>query len=911
MDPNPFTRRAFRWPWRSRSEVRAEVDEELRGHLEMRTEALVSRGLPPEEARRQAIDEFGDLAYTRQYCIEQGTRKEERRRRKLMLDELRQDVVIGCRRLWKTRLVAGAALVTLALGIGANTAVFSLVNAALLRPLPYRDADRLVLYYEGIPKAGLPKMGVSPPDFLDFARDQRTSAGLAIFQNNGAELGGDGNPERIVVSRVSPALFRVLGRKAALGRTFADDEDHPGADIVVLSHGLWQRHFGARRDVVGRAVILDRRPYVILGVMPPDFHFPLAGLPSGNDHAADAWIPFAYTAEERQARGMMYRNGVVGRLKPGATFEQARAELPVLLSRTFSDYPAELKNIGLALDGQVVPLVTEVTGDIRLPLLVLLASVGLVLLVACANVANLLLSRAAAREHEMAVMAALGASRGRLRQMLLTESAILGLASGVVGLAIAWAVTKAAPLALPDRLARLGDISPDVRVLAFTFAVSLVTALLFGLIPAGITSRPELQSALGSAGRGLAGGRRRRMLQQTLVVVTVGLSVVLLVGAGLLARSFGALLATDAGIRADHVLTATVPLPAKAYERAESIRAFFDRAIDGLRRMPGVQFAAASSDLPLDGREHLAFTPESSPVERARLPRSVAVTWPLGSYFQAHGIRLLAGRLFTAQDREGSQRVAVVSESFARYVWPGMDPIGKRIKWGMRASSLPWLTVVGVVGDVKDAALDAEAAIHAYEPYSQLGAEWLTRQNDFFRTMSISLRTTIDPRVLAGPLRREVNAIDPALAMSDVTTMDDRVAAAMGPQRLSAVLMLAFAGAALLMAAVGLYGVLAYGVAQRRREIGVRLALGARPREVVSLIARQGFVLTGLGLAIGLPCAFALARFMSALLYRTRTSDPVTLAGVPLVLGAVALLACYLPARRASRIDPVQALRTE
>jgi predicted permease len=890
--------------------VCAEVDEELRFHLDMRVEELTARGMPVEEARREATWHFGDLAYTRQYCVEQGARKEGRVRRTVMLDELRQDVAIGCRRLWKTRGVAGVALLTLAIGIGANTAVFSLVNAALLRPLPYADPDRLVVYYEGLPKAGIPKISFSPADYLDFARDQRTSSAFGIFQNNESELGGDGTPERIMVTRVSPSVFDILGVQAAVGRTFQAGDDRPGADICVLSYALWQRRFGARGDMLGRPVTIDRRPHVVVGIMPPRFYFPLAGL-HANNRRADIWVPFAFAPIERQARGMLYRNGVIARLKAGVTLDEARAEVPVLVKRAWAAYPVEFHNMGFQIEAQVQSLRGEITGDIRQALVVLLAAVGLVLLVACANVANLLLSRAAAREHEVVVMSALGASGGRLRQMLLTESGILGLAAGAVGLFLAWIVTDAAPAALPERLASLGDITPDWRVAAFTLTVSVVTALAFGLVPASATARPDLQSALRTMGRSTTSGRHRRLIQHTLVVVTVTLSVVLLVGAGLLARSFAALVSTDVGVRTDHVLTATVSLPASAYREGARIRGFYQQAVERLQALPGVSIAAASTDLPLAGREHLAFTPDGSPVERTRLPQGVAVTWPLGDYFRAHGILLKRGRLFTDVDREGSEPVVIVNESFARRVWPGDDVIGKRIKWGLPESPTPWSRIVGIVADVKTDALDADAEIHVYEPFAQLPAETLAETGDFFRTMSVTLRTATDPRTFGEPLRREIASLDPALALSEVMTMEERVAAASGPERLSAMLMLGFAGAALLMAAIGIYGILAYTVAQRTREIGVRVALGAQQQDVLTLVARQGLTLTFIGLAAGIVSSLALTRFMIGLLYRTAPQDPWTLGAAGAVLISIAALACYLPARRAARIDPVQALRTE
>ena len=913
MDPNPFRRRTFRWPWRPDDRVRLDVDEELRFHLDMRTDELRRAGLPPEAARREAVARFGDVAATRRVCIDQDRRSEVGRRRRIMFEEFRGDVAVGCRRLWKARAVAFAAVLTLALGIGANTAVFSLVNAALLRPLPYQDDGRLVVYFEGIPGAGRPKMGVSPPDYLDFARDQRTSDGLGIFVSERAELAAAGAAERVTATRVSHTLFPILGAHAALGRTFTQDDDRPRADVVILSHAMWQRAFAGRPDIIGRTVTLDRRPHVIVGVMPRQFQFPLAGL-AFNGRPGDVWVPYGMTDEERESRGGFFRNGVIGRLRPNVTIEQARAELPVLIARTLAGYPADVRGAlegmkGGGLTGTVVPLRDEIVGGIRLPLLLLMAAVTLVLLIACANVANLLLSRAATREREVVVMAALGASAGRLRRMLLTESLVLACAGGTAGLAVAWAVMKAAPLALPDRLASLGDVSPDLTVLGFTLVLSVLTAFVFGLVPAAAAARVDLQQALRTTSRHATGSRTRALFQQGLVVGTVALSALLLVGAGLLLRSMVSLLGTEVGSRTDHVLTATVTLPEAVYGDAARVRAFERSLLERTRALPDVQHASVSSDIPLASSDSLAFTPEVSPLTRTGVTLATAGTWPHGDFFQAHGIPLRRGRFFTDLDRAGGARVLIVSESFARRVWPGEEPLGKRIKWGIPRSDTPWMTVVGVVGDVKEAALDADADLHAYEPWEQVEDARLDRS--FFRTMTVSARTGGDPASLAEPLRAAIRELDPALGVSDLRTMDDRVAAETAPRRTSAALMAGFAGLALLMAVVGLYGVLAYGVSQRAREIGVRVALGASYGDIVAPVVRQGLRLTALGLVLGMGAAFGVARLIGSVLYRTEPHDLTTLVAVPTLLGTVGLLASYLPARRAARIDPVITLRVE
>jgi predicted permease len=905
---DPARRRHFRFPWRTRAEVQAEVDEELAFHLSMRMLEFEAQGVPRDEARREAMDRFGDLQYTRKYCVSQGKRKEEHARRKTMLDEFRQDVTIGCRRLWKARGFSLVAVLTLALGIGANVAVFSLVNSALLRALPYADPSRLVILSEGIPKADLPKIPFSPPDYLDFARDQRSFETLAAFLNLDLEMGGSQIPRRIVAARVTSGLFPTLGVPPAIGRWFTADEDRRGASLVVLSHTTWRRDLGGRRDVIGATVTLDRRPYEVIGVMPATFQFPPPGV-QHNDTPADLWLPMSFTPAEREARGSFFRNGVIGRMRRGVSIEQVRAELPVLTDRTWQGYPLEIKNAGLSLTATAAPLQEEVVGDVRAPLLVLLAAVGLVLLVACANVAGLFLSRAASREHEMTVMAALGASRQRLRQMLLTESLMLGLLSGLAGTLLAWWVTSVAPAAVPDALGRLADSSLDLRVISFAVTLSVTAAVLLGLAPMATTVRVELQDAL-RATSGTLAASRRRMLQQGLVVGTVALAVVLLVGAGLLGRSFAALVQTDVGVRTEGVLTASFSLPLQAYENGNRVKGFVGQLVERLQTLPGVRAGAVSSDLPLAGREHRAFTPDGSPFSFSRLPRTVTVTWVTAGHFRALGIPLERGRLFTSLDREDGEPTVIVSSALARRVWPGLDPIGKRLKWGIPESTTPWMTVVGVVGDVKDGGIEDEPTIHVYQALAQAREELFAEgAGALLRTLCVTVRSSADPLTLVEPIGRAVADLDPALPLTDVRTMTERVAATRASRRFSLALMAVFGAGALLMAAIGIYGLLAYGVAQRTREFGVRLALGANGMDIVALVARQGLRLMTVGLVIGLFVALALTRFMASLLYQTEPSDPWTFAAVPVVLVAIALVACYLPARRAARIEPVRALR--
>jgi predicted permease len=904
----------FKFSWRRREDVRADVDEELQFHLEMRTRELVAKGHSPSEARAEALRQFGDVGFTRRYCIAQDERKEDRVRRLIILDELAQDIRFALRRIRKSPGFAVVTIATLALGIGANTAVFTLVNAVLLRPLPYHDPDRLVFVYEGFPNAGLPLVTMSAPDIIDLQRIQRSYDGIGVYRTGEYELGGTGSdPERVTGSRISAGMLPLVGIQPALGRRFTAAEDRPGSAVVILSDALWRRRFGARSDVIGTTVVIDRQPHEVIGVMPRGLEFPPIGA-RFNGQPADILLPIAFTGFELEARGMMFNNSVIGRLKPGVSLEQARAELPALTNGITAGYPAALlQNSGIRLVMQIAPLHDEVVGNVRAPLLVLLGSVGLVLLIACANIANLFVGRAAARDHEMTVRVALGASRLRLRKMLLTESLILALAGGTAGYLLAWWATDALPRLLPASLAQLRQAQPDGRVLAFTMAASLLTAVLFGLAPLATRFRSALQQSLRESGGAVTMGRARQLTQKVLVVTTVTLAAVLLVAAGLLLRSFSALLRTDLGFRPESVLTATVSLPASSYD-GERVRGFYTGLLERVRALPGVATAGLGNDLPLAGFERRAFTPEHSPLAGGP-PRSLSVTWIADDYFGTLGIRLRSGRLFTPTDeRVGADRVVIISEGLSREIWPGVDPIGKRLKWGIAESRAPWLTVVGVVADVPEARVDAEPTIHAYVPLMTIPAEIISEERTgiaMFHTASVVVRSRIDPASLAGPIREEIRRLDPALAISDVSTMTSRVAGALAPQRLSTMLLAVFAAAALLMASIGLYGVLAYSVAQRTREIGVRIALGAKRNDVLKLVAGQGLKLTALGLALGLMAAFAWARVMTSLLYNTTPRDAVTFLTVPLVIGGVALAASYLPARRASRVDPIRALRVE
>jgi putative ABC transport system permease protein len=828
----------------------------------------------------------------------------------LLLD-LRQ----AARVLAKAPTFTAVTVATLALGIGANTAIFSLVDAVLLRPLGFAAAERLVTIHEGIPEAELPKLPMSAPDLLDLQGYQRSFDGVAAFRNQEVEVSGGGEPERLTAARVSASLLPLLGTSPARGRAFTAAEDAPGQDVAILSDRLWRRRFGGNLSAVGGKILIDRRPYTVVGVMPRDFEFPRRGM-TYNGQPAEVFLPIAFTPPERRARGMMFNNSVVARLRPGVALAAAQAELDLLAGRIRDNYPAELKSSPYHLLLKATPLREEISGAVERPLLILLGAVGLVLLVACANVANLVLSHAASRRREIGMRAALGAGRRRLFQMMAAESLLLAAAGGALGLALGQWALAAMPRVVAEGLPGVARVALDGRVLAFAAALSAATALAFGVLPlVGLTRNGR--RGLGSLYGALAGGRStsepaRHRVQGALVVSTVGLACVLLAGAGLLVRSFANLLASDPGFRPQRVLTMVASLPPEGYPTAASIRTFQGEAARRLAALPGVRAASLSSDLPtvLDG-ERRAFTPEGTPAA-AGVPPSLALTWVHGDYFGTFGIAVERGRAFTAQEMEENRRVVMVSESIARQFWPGQDPIGKRLKWGIAASEAPWLTIVGVVADVTEGALGTAPSLHAYEPYGQVRDEALADTvTGLWRRIHVAVLAPGDPAALAGQVRAEISRLDPALAVAGVATMEQRLADTVAPQRFSTLLLGAFAAGALLLAAIGLYGVLAAAVAQRTREIGVRMALGAAPGRVLGLVVRQGMTLVGAGLLLGLAAALALTRVMASLLYGTTPRDPWAFAAGPVVLAVVAAVACWLPARRAAGVDPVVALRQE
>jgi predicted permease len=799
-------------------------------------------------------------------------------------------------------------IATLALGIGANSAIFSLVNAVLLRPVGFAQADRLMFVHEALPESKVPRFGVSPADYVDILAYQQSFAAMGAYRTRRLELSGTGDPEQIVAAQLTPPVLSILGVAPALGRVFSDD-DASGAFVAVISHGLRQRRFGGR-DPIGSHLMLDRQPYTIIGVMPASFQFPRRGA-EFNNLPADVWLPLVFTPFERNARGMFFNHSVIARLKDGVTAEQAVAEFGLMGPRIRENYPAIIRNTPFSLVVSPTPLLDELAGQVKRPLLILLGAVGLVLLIACANVANLMLGRAVSREREIGVRAALGASGHRLAQLMLLEGLLLALAGGALGLAVGHWVLRLMPAVLTTSLPGVMDVVLDGRVVLFTFVLSVVTALVFSFVPVAAGWRRDINHLLRESGRS-AGGPRQHRLQGGLVVSSVALAFVLLVGAGLLVRSFAQLMAQQTGLSADNVLSVRVTLPPAGYSDAAPIRSFYRTLQERLMTIPGVRAASISSDLPIkeDG-ERRAFTPERS-TDAGGQPPSIAVTWVHGPYFETFGIPLMRGRGFTAEEQAENRSAAVVSAALAARFWPGEDPIGKRIKWGLATSVAPWITIVGVAGDVVDGPLGREPVLHAYVPYSEVPDPALAGPlAGLLRSMTIAARSDGPAEALAGPVRTAVASTDAALAVSDVETIRQVVSDASAPQRFSAAVLAAFALGSLLLAAMGLYGVLAFSVGRRTREIGVRLALGADRGGVIRLVVRQGMRLVALGLGLGAAGAIAAGRVMTALLYETQWYDPATFAMVPLLLVAVSLLACALPAKRAASTEPVTALRAE
>jgi putative ABC transport system permease protein len=821
-----------------------------------------------------------------------------------------QDVRYAIRGMRRAPGFGLVVVATLAVSIGATTAIFGVVNAVLLRALPYPEPERLVLIYEGMPRSVATPIGFSAPDFVGFEQRTRSFDAIAAYANKEFELSGIDQPDRVTGARASASLFDALGVRPALGRAFTHDEDAGRRPVVVLNDALWRRKFGGDPGVLGRSIMLDRSAYTIVGVMPRGFVFPNRG-PSLNNQPADLYVPISYTNRELSAFASMYNNSVIARLKRGVDASTADAEARTAIRQVVQEvYPANLRQ--MELSASVTPIRDETVGRIQTTLYVLLAAIAVVLLIACADIANLMLTRAATREREMAVRAALGAGRGRIVRQVLVETCVLALCGGTFGILLAWWATGILVSLAPPTIPRTSEIGLDARVLLFSLGISVLTALLCGVLPAWESARSGTGESLKEGGRGGMSGIRQRRVFGTLVTAQFTFAVVLLVAGGLLVRSFSRLMAIDPGFRADHVLTLATSLPAAAYPRGTEIRAFYGRLLDRVSALPGVTASGASTSLPLSIRERRSFTIEAQPLASADVPHIVAHDWIVGRYFETMGIALKRGRFLGPQDSAGSERVVVINETMARRFWPGQDPVGQRIAWGGARDHGAWMRIAGVVGDVKQGPLSTETLQQTYQPWLQLDDAFIAENVvGALRSLKVSARTTLDPESIAASLRAQIRELDASLPVTELKTMTDVVSASTGPQRFNTVLLGSFAAIALLLAAIGIGGVLATSVSRRTQEIGVRMALGAQRGDLLRMVVRQGMVLAMSGLLMGLAAALLLTRWLSSMLFQVTPRDPVTFGGVALILITVALLACYIPARRATRVDPIVALRYE
>jgi predicted permease len=855
--------------------------EELESHLRMHADDYVRGGLSPREARRRALLKLGGVLQT--------TESYRRQRRPPMLDEFWQDLRYGVRTLIKSPMFTLVAVLTLALGIGATTAIFSVVNAVLLRPLPYPDADKL-LYVGQRYRSGL--AGSGEPKFLFWREQSQSFEALACysgFGGAGGNLAGGSEAEYARGMRVSEDFFRVLGVYPALGRAFTHEEDQPGgAGVVILSDGLWQRSFGGDRGLIGRSVTLNDRPVTVVGIMPPHFRF-------GSE--VGLFVPM----RARPGANVDPNATVVGRLKPGVSFDQAQSELKVIAEKYRAAFPRQMAE-GETVDAQ--PYQELFTEGVAKYLWIVLGAVSFLLLIACANVANLQLTRAASRRREIAVRMALGAAGGRIARQLLTEGLVLALAGGAAGLLLALWGTRLLSAMMPrDVLPAVAEVSVDWRVLAFAFAASVLTGLLFGSAPALQARKVDVNSAL-KDGPG-KGATARGRLRGALVVAEVALSLVLLVGAGLLIRTFANLLSVAPGFDPHNVLTFQIDLNGERYDTAGEASAFYRDALERISGLPGVEAAAVTNKLPLDWQFNMPVFLAARPDEA----QSVQVRMISPDYFRVMKIDVRQGRPFTGADNSSAPPAVLVNEAFARRFFDGQDPFAQQLSVG-RSTDDPARQVIGVVADVKQQGLDRPAPPMIFVPIAQVSNKLMATVRAF-TSANFVVRTTGEPLALSRAVKREIATLDATLALSRVSSMEEIGARSVASQRFNMLLLGLFAALGLGLAAVGIYGVMSYAVAQGTREIGIRMALGAQRSRVLMLVAGQGMTLALIGLAVGIAASLALTRLMESLLFGVSTRDAATFAQYSVILAVVALAACLIPARRATKVDPLIALRAE
>jgi putative ABC transport system permease protein len=867
--------------WRAlihKNELDSELDEEMQFHLERDIEQKVKGGMTLEAARYAALKSFGRVDQSKEECRDA--------RGVTFLENTLRDISYSVRILLKSYAFTFVVVLTLALGIGANTAIFSFANGILLRPLPYPQSDRLAVIDETALKQGVDSMSVSFPNFLDWREQNTVFEDIATyFGSNRFALSGAGEPIEIRGSRISQGLFEILRVSPQLGRTFTANEDRPEEDaVVILGQDLWQRNFGGNPGIIGQKITISNRPRTVVGVMPRAFRFP---------EVSELWVPLALTPQTftRTDHGL----SAIARLKDGVSFTEAQTEMHNIAARIEEQNPVTNEGLGV----KVISLHESLSGDYRQALLILLGVVGCVLLVACVNVANLMLARATARQKEFALRAALGAGRWQIMRQLLIESLILATVGGALGFALSLWALHLLLTAIPIQLPFWMNFGIDLRVLGFTVAITVLTGLIFGAVPALQTSRVDLNDTLKEGGRGTVGARGRS--RSLLVVTEIALSLVLLVGAGLMVQSFLRLRRVNIGLDAKNVLTATVILPQAKY-KGDQRAVFFKQLVERVRGLPGVQAASATATLPLSGGNWgRSLTVEGFPVLSVGQAPSIQHTVVTPRYFRTMGITLLAGRDFTDADTKDAPKVTIIDERLAHEYWPNESPIGKRVRFGPPEDNEPWHTIIGVVRAVRHQRVQEDTRKSVYLPHLQIPVGGL----------SLVARTSSDPHEFVAAIRREVAQLDSDLPVSEVATMEEVVAESIWQPRLYAMLFAVFGGGALVLALIGIYGVMAFLVQTRTHEIGVRMALGATARDVFTLIVGRGMKLTAIGVLIGVAGAAALTRLMHSLLFNTSATDPITFILIPVMLSLAAFLACYIPARRAAKVDPLVALRYE
>ncbi|MDQ6831611.1 MAG: ABC transporter permease [Gemmatimonadota bacterium] len=885
-DPKMWRRYSRFWG----ANVEGDVDDELRFHIESRVQEAIARGASPEQAHAEALKRFGDVERVRVVLTSIGKHTEGERRRTDWLGELAQDLRVAVRSLRKTPAFTLVALITLALGIGANTAVFSVVNGVLLRPLPYPGGDRVTILWDAMPGLGFQKGNVSNAEVVDVRKRTTAFDAVGAFRGYGGTLTGRGEPERIDALQVSASIFDILATPAAKGRVFTAQEDQRGRDgVIVLGDGFWRRRFGADQSVLGKMLQLDGTPRIVIGILPPTFTL----------EKADAYIPLAMNTDSTVQQRTWHNFVGMARIKKDVSVDQANAQLGALAKSLRAEFPDKYpRDMGFGMFVQ--PLQDALVGNARRSLLVLLGAVALVLLIACVNVANLMLARAEARQREFAVRVALGARGGRLVRQLLTESTLLAVAGGALGALLAsWGV-RALLAVSPGAVPRSETVHVDGVVLLVTLGVALVTGIAFGLVPALHAARPELQSVLRDEGRGTSAGHGRARTRSLLIITELALAVVVLTSAGLLVRSFWRLQRAGAGIQPDNVMAMSLSLPRARYEGTEKPQRFFAEILARVARLPGVRDATLAYSLPTKGYNSWDIEIEGQPKAPGEASPSPIPQFVTPRYFAVLGIPLRAGRFLDEHDDNPAVPAVVVNETFAKQLLP-KGAVGKRFRM---AGDTTWMTIVGVVGDVKMSGPGAETRI-----------EWAANLSESkliggaIRDLWVVARMRSDPSAIVPAARRELWAMDPNVNFADVATMTDVMSQAVARPRFTMLLLASFAAVALVLAAVGVYGVIAYSVSQRTRELGIRMALGARAADVMRLVVGQGVGVAAAGVALGLVASLGATRLLGNLLFETNARDPMIFIAIATMLAVVAIAASFIPARRATRVDPAIALR--